>query len=385
MNGRLLLLATVLLHALASTSHAQPIRHEMVADIEFLNDFGELQSGVRCAAPPVNKKQAKQAEAEAALTRELLGPGGPRTIPVVFHVLRSRNEGNVPIEQIEAQIDVLNGALSGAGYSFVLAGVNRVNNRKWFTGCYSVQTEAQMKNALAVDPATTLNIYTCKPSSGILGYAYLPWSLPENDPLHGVVLLYSSLPGGTAAPYNQGDTATHEVGHYLGLYHTFQNGCAAPGDSVSDTAPEASAAYGCPVGRDTCAGGGPDPIFNFMDYSDDACMDHFTLEQGTRMQNLVMTYKPGLRCGDGVCNDDAEEDGCICPDDCIASPAAEGNCSDEIDNDCDGLVDANDDDCNTDGGGGGGGSCLDRGASCSGDSECCSSKCKGPQGSKTCR
>jgi len=282
-------------------------------DIHFLKN-GKVERGVRCATyEPSTEEVAEVDEMMRAFGNddftslaELTGCAPPKSvsIPVRFHVVRKgtgSDNGDVPDSWISAQMTVLNAAYAGTGFQFTLASTDRTTNSTWYTGCYTTSTANAMKSALAIDPAHNLNIYTCSPSGGILGYAYFPNSYAENDSRHGVVLLDQSLPGGNAAPYNLGDTATHEVGHYLGLYHTFQGGCSTKtttgGDYVADTPAEKSAAFGCPVGRDTCVGKrypGLDPIYNFMDYTDDACMNQFTCGQQSRMHSMMAAYRPSM-------------------------------------------------------------------------------------------
>src|SRR5690242_3893480 len=119
--------------------------------------------------------------------------------------------------------------------------------------------ESTMKEVFRSGKASTLNIWTVGflegPGKGLLGYATFPSDYESAPHMDGVVLLHSTMPDNGAAPYNKGRTLTHEAGHWLGLYHTFEGGCQGTGDSVDDTPPEKEAAYGCPGKRSTCPGG----------------------------------------------------------------------------------------------------------------------------------
>ena len=303
--------------------------------------FGSAENrrlGVRCGTRTPGRQERQLIDmllqpymrrAAAKTARETL------TVPVVFHIVTTKTgEYDVTDEQIDDQLEVLNAAYSPEGEDdedededrvrgveggivFELAETLRYEDNAFATKCLKQSVQKKFKKKNAVAPEENLNIYTCLPADGVLGEATFPSDHDEADPQHGVILLYSSFPGGPDAPYNEGATAVHEVGHWLGLYHTFEEeaeaedeeralACAGLGDLVDDTPAENEAAYGCPEGRDTCPDDpGDDPIRNFMDYTDDACMEEFTEGQAERMEAQLTAFKPTL-LGDGEETDDEE-------------------------------------------------------------------------------
>jgi hypothetical protein len=225
------------------------------------------------------------------------------TIPVYMHVVTDGAIGNLTNAQIADQIAVLNNTYAGGeggartGFSFQLAGVTRTDNPAWFYAGPGGTNEHSMKAALHQGGDNALNFYSTT-AGPYLGWAYLPdiTTKPGQAYLDGVVIDWESIPGTSttyAGRYDQGETATHEVGHWLNLEHTFYGGCSAKGDFVDDTPAERTPTSGCPAGKDTCSAPGLDPIHNYMDYSYDSCYTEFTAGQTQRMRDAWLYYRAG--------------------------------------------------------------------------------------------
>jgi hypothetical protein len=223
------------------------------------------------------------------------------TIQVYFHVITDGATGALTNAQIADQIAVLNTTFAGGeggtptGFSFKLAGVDRTDNAYWFNASPGGADERKMKAALKQGGDDALNLYSAT-AGDFLGWAYLPDSTtkPGQRVLDGVVFDWESIPGTSttyAGRYDKGETATHEVGHWLNLEHTFFGGCADKGDFVDDTPAEKTPTSGCPLGKDTCSKPGEDPIHNYMDYSYDDCYTEFTPGQVQRMRDAWLLYR----------------------------------------------------------------------------------------------
>ena len=305
------------------------------------DDNGMAVNGRHCASHEVLEEQLKNDPSLAQrmnqieeFTRQALAnpqqyrvlTDGTLELPVWVNVLYKTSAENISDAQIQSQIDVLN---EDYGYT----NADRTNIPSLFSGVVSndikirfiwdpsrVTRKATTKTSWRTDdamkksnrggidptsPTTTLNIWVCNLSSGLLGYAQFPGGNSSTD---GVVCDNNAFGRGNYSLYtafNKGRTATHEVGHWFNLRHIWGDATCGS-DQVNDTPPHRTANYGCPgVINITCTnntttnpfGFTREMTMNYMDYTDDACMYMFTNLQASRMKLTFAVGGPraGLR------------------------------------------------------------------------------------------
>ena len=298
--GTALVTTTLTLAGLASPAQARPtvdrtcVTADAPAGASARGGFGERDH----RAISAKEQRAIQNRTTRALRLKGISPkaaaGATASVPVYVHVMRdAAGVGDVTDKQINQQIAVLNktfaggesGTAANTGFSFTLAGVDRFNNTQW----HQDKSSTTYRKATRQGGANALNIWLV--DFKYLGIATFPWDYAKQPGIDGIRVHYASLPGGSIANYNLGETATHEAGHWFGLYHTFQGGCTATNDEVADTPAQSGPTTGCPEGQDTCPAPGLDPIHNYMDYSYDTCYTQFSLGQSARAGQMWTAYR----------------------------------------------------------------------------------------------
>ncbi len=250
------------------------------------------------------------------------------TIPVVVHVVWNTNQENISDAQIFSQIDILNqdyrrtnidaintpavwnSIAADTEIEFCLANTdpngnftNGITRTQTSQTSFSIQNDGMKSSSSGgIDPWPQddyLNIWVCDLSGGILGYATPPSGF--NNPNDGVVVGYRYFgnTGVVQAPYNKGRTTTHEVGHWLNLDHVWGSFGNCGNDNVNDTPIQEEANYSCPSfphNTNSCntTNSNGDMFMNYMDYTNDACMNMFTNGQKNRMISAINQYRPNL-------------------------------------------------------------------------------------------
>ncbi len=261
--------------------------------------FDEPEAGeiLRCGtASPSPRDQARAASAVSSFYQANREFPESIAIPVHYHVIHDGEAGKIPENRILAQHDALSEAFEACNITFPRRGVFYIDKPEWYALQATGEVEREAKAALGRDIGAALNIYFAniyyEKQGDLLGRATFPWDLAIDPALDGILLHNTTPPGGG---YFRGKTAIHETGHWLGLFHTFQNGCDDPGDSVDDTPFEEKPGFRCPVGRKSCPDRpGDDPVHNYMDYSGEQCMTEFTPLQIAHMRALTAIFRTRL-------------------------------------------------------------------------------------------
>lgn len=275
--------------------------------LALFSSFGAQAQQKWCATPSPPPDKASWF---AQLTKEL--PRAPfaqlaLNIPVAFHVVTDGKKGKISAQQIAILIENLNWAYRNTPVSFYLYKADTLKNKAWYNNCFfNTKNQQKLRKRLALDPRYFVNIYSCKLGKpdwyGVATFppGYPVPGTPGNTYMQGIAVDPVVL-GSPNFPY--GLALAHEVGHYLGLFHTFESafnpgqaGCADPGDFVSDTPSQAFHTFGaCPVGLDSCPSlPGADDIPNLMNYATDECWNHFSPGQANLMVEAIQRFRPTL-------------------------------------------------------------------------------------------